>query len=113
MLRRLYRRFVVDPKRRRLALRAVRQQLADELPEVMHRASFRVVHTSVDACWIECDYLDPPNTFPPRSRLFAVLSRDNEVTERPIAEIVQFEWWAKAPLDYAEEQRRAHSSRGA
>jgi hypothetical protein len=79
--------------------------LEREKPEVVHRAQVRAVAGDRTQWWIETDYCDPPNTIPPLSRLFTVNHKTRQIEERPIEDIIQFEWWQKAPLDYAKEQK--------
>ena len=101
------------PRNRSRSLAMVRRHIERERPEVICRASFRIVHSDKHVCWVESSYLDPPNTIPPLCRLFTVQHNEDTVTEKPFEDIVQFEWWAKAPIEYAKEQRRRREAEGA
>ena len=96
---------VLAPFQRARAIAAIQTLIADQRPDVMHRTHFRAVHTGSDCCWVESTYCEPENTIPPLARLFTVNHQSGVITEHPIEDIIQFEWWQKAPLDYAREQR--------
>jgi len=103
----------MNKRRKRKALEAVALSIGEERPDVVHRMHVRVVHLDDHVTWVESSYLDPMYTTPASRRLFRVTHDNLNIAEHPIEDIVRFEWWAKAPLEYERHQREKRERDGA